>query len=239
MEDERTITELLDLLHAIARWFFGLFDQGGLPVADGMLDELLCQILRSDRIQETIHEFRDRGGGDRCEFCKNFCRFHTHDYVLRTYARHLAERAVASHFSLTGSPALDRHVEELPPAKRRSRATRRWIERTRSELHDFQPKQYLIWSLLALALAGIEDSEDHLLVLIGRSIRLIGMRREEIFEEAALLVGEPAASIFRAYASQAPRETARRVYELGYREIRDGRSIRYQYDAARMSEGWL
>ncbi|TXF09891.1 hypothetical protein [Pelomicrobium methylotrophicum] len=258
MKDDKTVDELLDLLQAIARWFFWPYACGELTAADDQLDALLGRILHSDQTKDLVQDFRARLGErrragfeapqhQRAVLERNLkdgrYPFTLEEYVqhqrgvLEIYAIGQAARAVDFHVARQGNRTARRAAETRDLGQRRSHAPSRVPERAGSELEKYEPQQYLQRGLVALALAGIEDPQHPCLVLIGRSIRLIGMHREEIFEEAASLVGEPAASLFREYASRAPRETKGLLRKLGWREEWVDQSFRYRY--AIEKTGWF
>jgi hypothetical protein len=93
----------------------------------------------------------------------------------------------------------------------------------------------LVLGLVALSLAGAGDSTDvtDYYLLFGRSARKMKLAREEIFERAARRVGEKARESLREYVRTAPVETARRVRRYGYREMRDEKGFRYEYDVSK------
>jgi hypothetical protein len=95
----------------------------------------------------------------------------------------------------------------------------------------------LVRGLVALSLAWIEGPGNRYLVLFGRAARLMRLFRERVFEQAAALVGEPAAAILRAYAREAPAETARLLRRLGFRETRDEKGFRFEEDLSKT--GWV
>ncbi len=166
------------------------------------------------------------------------------EYWTRTVgeppAAKLENRALAALFSrVTGSDRAKELVEELHArqAERQRRVLGEYAAWEAERAVEDNDPAHLVRGLVALALAGIEDPQDPGLVLIGRSARLAGIRREEVFEQAAALVGEPAASILREYAREAPQETDRVIEELGNLEVRDDEGFGYRTDLGKT--GWL
>jgi hypothetical protein len=90
---------------------------------------------------------------------------------------------------------------------------------------------HLVRALVAVAVAekNLDPKEEIIFFLAGRSALKIRVRREEVFERAAAIVGEPAQAALMAYARQAPRETTREVRRRAIREIRDETGFRYEW----------
>ncbi len=218
MKNDTTVDELLGLLDAVAHWFFWPYTCGMLEAADYWLDELLTRIIHSSRCQKLIQTFLARLDASRCGNAgsrKRPWRFgnsrpRTEGYsfppaehvrhqcqVLEMYAFHQAARAVELHSIRRGNRTLWLASEKRFGQKKRLFALSRMPGQAELEDPKYDPEHQLLRGLVALALAGVEHPQHPCLVLVERNRRLVKRDRDAIFHKAALLVGEPTASVLR------------------------------------------